>query len=185
MHDIRRHHATDGVRFQHHRLFLQPEHGPAGRVMDAAATGRWWWVGAHGGAGVSTLRAVTGLGRDAGTVWPDPTHCGGAVLVCRGTAHGANRAAAAIDVWHRIPTDLRPRLWGLVVVAGGPGTVPSRVSLRLLVAGCFVPRVWWIGWHEPLLGVDDPREATAGADVAALRRQLIDLTHGETFGRPR
>ncbi len=44
------------------------------------------WVGAHGGAGTSSMRAVVGLGVDCGRTWPE--HPGPVVLVARTHAHG-------------------------------------------------------------------------------------------------
>ncbi len=60
----------------------------------------WAWVGAHGGAGVTTLSEVVPGGADFGRDFPAQAGASGlpAVVVCRSNAHGlaAARKAAAM-----------------------------------------------------------------------------------------
>lgn len=107
----------------------------------------FWWLSAHGGAGVTTLTAaVTGSG-DARRAWPagfgqSPY----VVVVCR--AHLAGLARAR-DLACQHAAGLAPPevvLLGLVVVADGPGAVPKPVRrMTTLVSGAF-PRLWWVDW---------------------------------------
>jgi hypothetical protein len=56
-----------------------------------ASSARFWWLGVHGGAGVSTLTQLIPGGADAFRRWPAPAVHGGppgVVLVCRTHARG-------------------------------------------------------------------------------------------------
>ena len=123
-------------------------------------------MGCHGGAGVTTLASL-GLGHDGGRVpnWPVvPALPAGVLLVARLSAAGMRAAGEAIEVWlsGKAPPGLH--LFGLLVVAAGPGRrVPEVARDRLeLVTGWLVNdiqatvqrRLWRIPWVDELLGLD-------------------------------
>ncbi len=137
----------------------------------------WWWLGAHGGAGVSTLTALMAPSADARRMWPGGHvgQCPNVVLVCRTHTEGLERARdlAAQFAVRMVPPGLR--LLGLVTVADAPGRLPTPLRrLRELVAAT-VPQVWhlpWVGdWRSTRLAelpVFDPETTTTAA--AAGRR---------------
>ncbi|WP_314411266.1 DUF6668 family protein [Streptomyces kroppenstedtii] len=108
----------------------------------------WWWLGVHGGAGVSSLeRAVPG-GRDAGRAWPVSFGNQPVVLIARSSAHGLTAAQNAARQWaSRMVTGVD--LLGLVVVADAPGRRPRVLRDRVRLVSGAVPRVWEIPWVEP------------------------------------
>lgn len=159
---------------------------PAHRVSDAPTV---WWVGCHGGAGVTTLARLTGLGVDCGTAWPDTRGVPGVVttpvvLVCRATATGAWAAMGAVEQWRRrlamtavvggspwlMPSDIQ--LVGLVAVAASPRRPPRLAGERLGLLAGWIPQMWRVGWVDALLATDDPRDVGMPPDVDALRHQL-------------
>lgn len=123
---------------------------------DPAGISGWWLLGAHGGAGVTSLvRAGVG-GRDAAGAWP--AHRATVVVVVRRTAYGLEwaRDAARQHASGGVPDGVV--LAGLVVVADAPGRTPRRLARFLdLVAAAF-PRVWEIPWVEEwrLAGHSEP-----------------------------
>lgn len=111
----------------------------------------WWWVGCHGGAGVSTLQAAVGAGADADRRgWPVFPGSGAAtvvVLVARTHVRGLTAAQEAATQW---ASGVLPgvELLGLVAVADAPGKPPKalRDALRFVAGG--IPRVWHVPWVE-------------------------------------
>ena len=109
-----------------------------------------WLLGAHGGAGVSTLARYWDFAGDAGRAWP----CGTdrevespyVVVVCRETVEGL-RAAHSLILQHR-SEELCSELLGLVTVANAAGQLAKDVrQLREIVAGA-TKSDWAIGWHR-------------------------------------
>ncbi|WP_326798179.1 hypothetical protein OG946_24615 [Streptomyces sp. NBC_01808] len=134
----------------------------------------WWWLGVHGGAGVSTLeRAVPG-GRDAGRAWPASVRTEPVVLVARSSAHGLEAAQNAAQQWASgMVTGID--LLGLVVVADVPGRRPKVLqNLVRLVSGA-VPRMWEIPWVEPWR-LGEPPLSHLPKECAPLTRDLARLT---------
>jgi hypothetical protein len=121
-------------------------------TLAAGASARVWWVGAHGGAGESTLARLLAGSRAGGHAWPLAAPDTRAtrppvVLVARTHASGLRAAQAAATEW---AAGLVPvRLLGLVLIADAPGRPPRPLrELAQLVAGG-VPAVWRLPWHEP------------------------------------
>jgi hypothetical protein len=136
------------------------------------------WLACHGGAGVTTLVQLSGLGHDAGASWPAPDPGGGrvpVVLVCRASATGTARAAAAVEQSRNVAELKHVDLLGMVVLAANPGPVSPHVSARLLLLEGWVRRQWWIGWHDAYVHADDPRTVGPSPDVLKLRDQLHPL----------
>lgn len=122
-------------------------------TMTREASPRLWCIGAHGGAGESTIAVLLeDLGaRPAGHCWPCgpsevPTVTAPALLVCRSSAHGLQSAQAAGLQWSS--GQVNASVVGLVVIADAPGARPRPLrDLTKLVAGGF-PRVWDVPWCE-------------------------------------
>jgi hypothetical protein len=123
---------------------------PPGVWPPARAT--WWWAGCHGGAGVTTLLAATGCGRDSLRHWPVLSSGASSkvVLVARTHDAGLRAAQAAARQWASGMLPIEVELIGLVLTADAPGKLPRQLhDLARLVSGG-VPRTWEIGWHEEL-----------------------------------
>lgn len=137
-------------------------------------------VGAHGGAGESTV-AVLGPGwRACGHAWPQleasenvASAAPRAVLVCRSHRSGLRTAQKAIAQW---AAGLVPGVdfLGLVVIADAPGRLPRELRdlARLVAAGA--PRSWELPWvPQWRLQPPDPR---LPVEVVRVRDQLTRLT---------
>ncbi|SJZ61446.1 hypothetical protein SAMN02745673_00926 [Marinactinospora thermotolerans DSM 45154] len=128
--------------------FVPAAPGPALPRHNASGPPALWWMGVHGGAGESTLAALSDGGRAAGGAWPiaGSGHQHAVVLVARTHHHGLERARQAAIEWAGGQPDVR--LLGLALVADAPGRLPKPLrDLAALVAGG-VPRVWHVPWVE-------------------------------------
>ena len=139
----------------------------------AGSPGRphWAWVGAHGGAGVTTLVEVVPGGADFGRNFPAQVGMPGlpAVVVCRSNAQGLAAARKAAAVAASFATELL----GLVVVAD----MPERRRPKPLAEALYLTRgayddLWEMPWvpawrfGEPPAPANSPRQA---------RQLLVDL----------
>lgn len=143
-----------------------PDHVDQLPVLDQVRAADLWWVGAHGGAGESTLAHLVPEWRAAEGAWPRVAGQGEparVVLVARTHVAGLKAAQTAATQW---AAGLVPEveLLGLVLVADAPGRLPRPLrDLAQLVSGG-VPRTWTVPWveqwrlgHEVLLA-DAPRQ---------------------------
>jgi hypothetical protein len=144
---------------------------PRRRVDDDAVA--VWWLGAHGGAGESTLQELFSGSRAADHTWPltgadrSPARV---VVVARTHAHGLTAAQSAIREW--AAGDIDVLLLGLVLVADAPGRLPHGLRrLADLIAGG-VPSVWSLPWIEAWRVGELP---TAHNAPKVVRRLLTDL----------
>ena len=148
---------------------------------DVAKAG-WWWLGVHGGAGVSTLAEFVPGGLDAFRWWPAPLlheGPGAVILACRTHAAGLARARDAVRQWQadQVPEGLL--LGGLVTIADAPGKLPRpQAEMLRLLAGA-VPRLWTVPWLDELRSTDDlstlslpPALVTLSLDLEALRHRF-------------
>jgi hypothetical protein len=107
-----------------------------------------WWVGAHGGAGESTLAQLFEGSRPAGHAWPVSESAPASVIVVARTSHAGLRSAQlALTEWasRTVPVNLL----GLVTVADAPGRLPKPLrDFSQIVAGG-APHAWHIPWVEP------------------------------------
>src|SRR5450755_5063895 len=102
-----------------------------------------WWLGAHGGAGETTLEELFTGSRAADHCWPltdanvAPARV---VLVARTHAHGLRAAQSAVREW--AAGDPEVLLLGLALIADAPGRLPHELrQLADLVAGGVVAAV--------------------------------------------
>lgn len=138
---------------------------PLGQLDDAAADSpasalEWVWIGAHGGAGVSTLQRAAGVGTDLGQQWPPVQAPGNRVLLVART-HAAGLAAVRRVLGTRGP-DL---LHGVVLVADAPGRLPRELRQQIRVLSGAAPRLWQVPWVE----------AWRSDATAAPPRQIVHL----------
>ncbi|MDQ0987055.1 hypothetical protein QFZ71_004338 [Streptomyces sp. V2I9] len=105
------------------------------------------WVGAHGGAGASTLARVLG-GTDLGCAWPDPARGEPArvMLVARTHADGMRAASRALNALREGRHPAGMELVALVLVADAPGRLPLVLAnrVRILRSAAPVRRIPWI-----------------------------------------
>ena len=130
-------------------------------------------LGAHGGAGVSSLlrSGLDQLAVDAGRCWPQ---AGPVLLVARTSTNGLEWAR---DLARQHASGLAGadvELLGLVLVADAPGRLPARIAgLRDLVGGAFCCS-WQLRWIEEwrLAAADEPlpRHPDIGRLTAELGR---------------
>jgi hypothetical protein len=141
---------------------------PTRRVRESAGL---WIVGAHGGAGESTIAALVDAWRPAGQAWPtlESAEPVSAVVVARTNVRGLTAAKAAAKQW---ASGLVPevKLLGLVLVADAPGRLPRPLrDLSRVVSGGY-PRAWQLPWVESWR-LGDP----IGLDAAPREvRRLVD-----------
>lgn len=133
----------------HRQARVWPHPVPPGPGMGAPMP-LWWWLGAHGGAGVTTLTAMIAPSADSRRMWPSglPEQSGAVVLVCRTHAEGLERARDLISQFtaRMVPPSLR--LLGLATVADAPGRLPKDLRrLRDLVSSG-AQRAWHLPWVE-------------------------------------
>ncbi|WBB55272.1 hypothetical protein [Verrucosispora sp. WMMD573] len=158
------------------------------RAYDSGRTGRRdtlsddgiGWIGAHGGAGASTLARLLG-GTDIGCRWPDPALAEPAqvMVVGRTNLDGLRAVSRALNALRegRHPTGMR--LVGVVLIADAPGRLPPTLlgRIRLLRSIAPVHRLPWIPSYR------------VGAEPKRPPRQLSRLatvvdTHGERRRQP-
>lgn len=143
-------------------------------VRDVAPGRSVWWVGAHGGAGESTLAALGG--QDAHHCWPRPTDGSIArvALVARTNYQGLTRLMAALRQYAAGELPF-VHLEAAVLNADQPGRLPKELrDLRRHATGA-APDVWPIPYVPEwrlgaVTGRNQPRE---------LRLLLEHLTQGE------
>jgi hypothetical protein len=130
-------------------------------TTDVGASGQLYWVGAHGGAGTTTLAAAAAVGTDAGRAWPpapttSPTAAPtaaptttGVLVVARTHARGLKAAREALRAHTgRTGGGGEAPLRGLVLVADAPGRLPRELRQQVRVLSGATPRLWEVPWVE-------------------------------------
>lgn len=165
---------------------LAPQHGVAAPDEDDRLPMRrfsgpapLWCVGAHGGAGESSLAALVPGWRATGHAWPvvagQPSPP--VVVVARTHVRGLEAARAAAVHWASGGVG-DVQLVGLVLVADVPGKLPKPLKdLVAHVSGAF-PRVWSVPWVEAWRLGEPVRADTAPRAVTRLVQDLDALTTG-------
>ncbi|MCM6774415.1 hypothetical protein NDR87_14245 [Nocardia sp. CDC159] len=110
-------------------------------------------LGAHGGAGASTLARWWVHSADTGLAWPASAATTQRVIVAaRECIPGLTAAAERLREWHAGLAPAGVSIVGLVLVATRPGRVPAAVGrYRRTVAELVDGAVWSIGWHDELI----------------------------------
>lgn len=142
-----------------------------------------WLLGAHGGAGVSTLAHLLAPAADCGHCWP--ARQGGespfVAVVARETIDGLSHAHDLLRQFHCGLTGHNTVLVGLITCAHRPGKPPRAIRRYLDVLGDLVPDAcrWRIGWqddwpltdisHLPIWTPGDIRPAKGTDPLAAVR----------------
>lgn len=132
--------------------------------------GYWGWIGAHGGAGVTTLAQAVPGGIDLGRNLPleDRFTALPAVIVCRGNARGLLDARSTAAT-----ASLSTRVLGLVVVADMPERRrPKPLADSLYVTKGAFEAVWEIPWVTPWRLGEDPHPDNNPPEVRDLLRGL-------------
>lgn len=147
--------------------------------------GHWsplWVVGAHGGAGESTLAALIPGATATGHHWPQQTDgVLRAVVVARSNLRGLVAARAAAQQW---ASRLVPgvELIGLVVMADAPGRLPRPLrDLLQVVAGGFA-RTWTVPWIDAWRTVEQVDPSAAPREVRRVVDELTALANTQQKG---
>ncbi len=142
-----------------------------------------WWLGAHGGAGESTLAALVPAWPAADHGWPRPPADAATrvVLVARTNAHGLRAAQAAATQW---AAGLVPHvdLLGLVLIADAPGRIPRPLRDLAQVVSGGVPRTWNVPWIESWRLGEPPALTDAPREVRRLVDELSALVTPSATG---
>lgn len=137
-------------------------------------------VGAHGGAGVSTLAAQLDHVADSGQLWPGRTdEAPFAVVVARESIRGLAAASIAARQYHTRHAPEHVVLLGLVLVAarrGKPSTAVRRAR-DLLVGADLYATVWTVDWHDYLLDIAVDELPSVGPDDPAVHGRRFDPRH--------
>ncbi len=142
-----------------------------------------WLLGAHGGAGVSTLAHMLAPAAECGRRWP--AGVGGespfVVVVARETIEGLGRAHDLLRQFHCGLTGHNTVLAGLITCAHRPGRPPRAIRRYLDVLGDLVPEAcrWRVDWQDdwpltdigqlPTWSPGDVRPAKGADPLAAVR----------------
>lgn len=148
--------------------------GLALRMVRPTAT--LWVVGAHGGAGETSIAALNPAWEATDHAWPTPSELAArcpSVLVARTHAAGVRAAQKALTQWASGALGHNTQLLGLVLVADAPGRIPKPLrELAAHVSGG-APRTWHVSWMEAWRLGEDPAES---AHLKPLRKLITDLT---------
>ncbi|MGO4613038.1 hypothetical protein AB4305_03680 [Nocardia sp. 2YAB30] len=109
-------------------------------------------LGAHGGAGTSTLARWWAPAADTGLAWPaSPRTTQQVIVAARLCMPGLTAAADRLREWHAGLAPDGVRVIGLVLSAARPGKVPAAVRRYRTVVTELVDHVYDIGWHDELV----------------------------------
>ncbi|MEU6190821.1 hypothetical protein [Nocardia sp. NPDC047038] len=136
-----------------------PQHRAPVREQPLAITGAhpplFAVLGAHGGAGASTLARWWAPAADTGAAWPACPHTTQRVLVAaRLCTPGLTAAADRLREWHAGLAPTGVEVIGLVLTPIRPGKVPAVVRRYRALVTDLVTDVYDIGWHDQLLEIE-------------------------------
>ena len=151
------------------------------RAGEAAA--QLWLVGAHGGAGESTLAALDEGWRATEHTWPElgAGAVAPCVVVARTHSRGLLAARTALTQWAASGAGPSVRLLGLVLVADAPGRLPVPLRDLATVVSGGAPRVWDVPWVEGWR-FGDPTVEGAPRPVSKLVSHLRSLASAAAAG---
>ncbi|WP_084501249.1 hypothetical protein [Nocardia xishanensis] len=109
-------------------------------------------LGAHGGAGASTLARWWAPAADTGLAWPaSPATTQRVLVAARLCMPGLTAAAERLREWHAGLAPDGVTIIGLALSAARPGKVPTAVRRYRGVVAELVGTVYEIGWHDELV----------------------------------
>ncbi len=136
------------------------------------------WVGAHGGAGVSSLAVVSGEGLELSQTWPSPAlgWPRSVALVCRTSASGLDDAARFLHAWaaHAVPGI---DVVALVTVADSPGRLPKTLRTRIHELSGVVPTTFNVAWIPAWREVPRAPDKSVLRTAAAVRALATKENH--------
>ncbi|WP_280421391.1 DUF6668 family protein [Nocardia carnea] len=108
-----------------------------------------WLLGAHGGAGTTSLERLLAPAADCYRRWPAPIRPESpyVLVVARETAIGLAAADALLRQHHAGLAGVVSVI-GLVTVAARPGRIPAPIRRDRELYGGLVEHMWRVGWHE-------------------------------------
>ncbi len=111
---------------------------------------RLWVVGAHGGAGESSLAELGDYWVATQGCWPEPTVSGPTpcVVVARTHARGLLAAREALRQWASGGVGQAADVVGLVLMPDAPGKIPTPLTDLATVVSGGSPRIWQAPWVE-------------------------------------
>ncbi len=119
-------------------------------------------LGAHGGAGASTLAAWWAPAADSGRTWPaSPETTQLVVIVARLCLPGLVACLDRLHEWHAEVTPEGVQVLGVVLIPARPGRVPRSVRRYCANVTEMAPVVWEIGWHDGLLETEPEHLASS------------------------
>lgn len=136
-----------------------------------------WVVGAHGGAGETTLAGIEDTWRAADHAWPSLPADGRArcLLTARTSVRGLYAAQAALTQWAASAAGPSVELLGLALIADAPGRLPRPVTDLCTVVAGGAPRTWHLPWNEDWR-LDHPAEGRPPRAITRLVAVLHTLT---------
>lgn len=145
-----------------------PPPGPA----QPPVTATFGWLGTHGGAGATSLRAGSGVGVDLGREWPNPEagQPSAVALVCRSNTAGLDAAGQHLQAW-TTSTVTGLTVIAVVVVADASTKPPRIVRDRIGDLRAVVPTVLNLGW----IGSWRENPYTVHPDAESIGAQLTSL----------
>ncbi|MEU7765060.1 hypothetical protein AB0B25_08050 [Nocardia sp. NPDC049190] len=109
-------------------------------------------LGAHGGAGTSTLARWWAPAADSGLAWPgSPLTTQQVIVAARLCMSGLAAAADRLREWHAGLAPDGVTVIGLVLTESRPGRVPAMVRRYRAVVAELVDHIYDIGWHDELV----------------------------------
>ncbi|MFD4407560.1 hypothetical protein ACFWPH_32825 [Nocardia sp. NPDC058499] len=109
-------------------------------------------LGAHGGAGASTLARWWAPAADTGTAWPgNPRTTQQVVIAARLCIPGLTAAADRLREWHAGLAPEGVTVLALVLTATRPGATPAAVRRYCATITDLAPCVYRIAWHDELV----------------------------------
>lgn len=132
-----------------------PEHRATVRTTPLPTTGRFpplfAVMGAHGGAGTSTLARWWAPAADIGTQWPGSEHTTQRVLLAaRLCLPGLIAAADRLREWHAGLTPPEVTVIGLALTPVRTGRMPATVRRYRATVAALITPIYDIGWHDDL-----------------------------------
>ena len=138
-----------------------------------------WLVGAHGGAGVTTLAHTLAPFGDAGMTWPVQDEHPWCVVVARATREGVEAAHNAVLQSQAAKTG-PCRVIGVMLVEAAPDFLPETVEQKITVLKKVVPNIWnvpfideWAAELRSKLPEWSPLNSDAPAEPAAKPRRFL------------